>query len=99
MLITTVVYALVCRDAAASRCSAFAGGDSAAWSVGLQRRVTGGILGPTITHSVWSLGMLFLLPPALAACSPEAGGSSPPDQHVPAMLLMVDSSAAVIERS
>lgn len=33
--------------------------------VGLQRRVTGGILGPTITHLVWSLGMLFLLPPAL----------------------------------
>ncbi|MEO5610014.1 MAG: type II CAAX endopeptidase family protein [Ornithinibacter sp.] len=33
--------------------------------VGLQRRVTGGILGPTITHLVWSLGMLFLLQPML----------------------------------
>lgn len=33
--------------------------------VGLQRRVTGGILGPVITHLTWSLGMLFLLPPAL----------------------------------
>ncbi|MGL4178141.1 MAG: lysostaphin resistance A-like protein [Dermatophilaceae bacterium] len=33
--------------------------------VGLQRRVTGGILGPIITHLTWSLGMLFLLPPAL----------------------------------
>jgi len=33
--------------------------------VGLQRRVTGGILGPTITHLTWSLGMLFLLPPML----------------------------------
>ena len=32
----------------------------------LQRRVTGGILGPIITHLVWSLGMLFLLPPMLA---------------------------------
>lgn len=31
--------------------------------VGLQRRVTGGILGPIITHLVWSLGMLLLLPP------------------------------------
>ena len=30
--------------------------------VGLQRRVTGGILGPCITHLTWSLGMLFLLP-------------------------------------
>lgn len=29
---------------------------------GLQRRVTGGILGPAITHVTWSLGMLFLLP-------------------------------------
>ena len=28
----------------------------------LQRRVTGGILGPAITHITWSLGMLFLLP-------------------------------------
>ena len=33
--------------------------------VGLQRRVTGGILGPIITHLTWSLGMLFLLPPVL----------------------------------
>ena len=32
---------------------------------GLQRRVTGGILGPIITHLTWSLGMLFLLPGAL----------------------------------
>lgn len=31
----------------------------------LQRRVTGGILGPTITHLVWSSGMLLLLPPVL----------------------------------
>jgi membrane protease YdiL (CAAX protease family) len=32
---------------------------------GLQRRVTGGILGPVVTHLTWSLGMLFLLPHAL----------------------------------
>ena len=31
----------------------------------LQRRVTGGILGPMVTHLTWSLGMLFLLPPVL----------------------------------
>jgi membrane protease YdiL (CAAX protease family) len=31
----------------------------------LQRRVTGGFLGPIITHVVWSTGMLLLLPPAL----------------------------------
>jgi membrane protease YdiL (CAAX protease family) len=32
---------------------------------GLQRRVTGGVLAPIVTHLIWSLGMLFLLPPAL----------------------------------
>ncbi len=31
----------------------------------LQRRVTGGILAPIVTHLVWSLGMLFLLPAVL----------------------------------
>jgi uncharacterized protein len=31
----------------------------------LQRRVTGGVLGPIITHITWSTGMLFLLPLAL----------------------------------
>lgn len=35
--------------------------------VGLQRRVTGGVLGPIITHLIWSLTMLFLLPPLLEA--------------------------------
>jgi len=38
--------------------------------VGLQRRVTGGVLGPIITHLVWSLSMLFLLPPLLMALTP-----------------------------
>ncbi|MEO7059067.1 MAG: type II CAAX endopeptidase family protein [Lapillicoccus sp.] len=33
--------------------------------VGLQRRITGGILAPIITHLIWSLGMLFLLPPIM----------------------------------
>lgn len=36
---------------------------------GLQRRVTGGILGPVITHLTWSLGMLFLLPLVLTTGS------------------------------
>jgi CAAX protease family protein len=31
----------------------------------LQRRVTGGVLGPIITHLTWSVGMLLLLPPVL----------------------------------
>jgi membrane protease YdiL (CAAX protease family) len=32
---------------------------------GLQRRVTGGFLGPAITHVTWSTAMLVLLPPVL----------------------------------
>lgn len=36
---------------------------------GLQRRVTGGILAPMITHVIWSTGMLLLLPPVLEAVS------------------------------
>ncbi len=35
--------------------------------VGLQRRVTGGVLAPIITHVTWSLGMLLILPPLLNA--------------------------------
>jgi ABC-type multidrug transport system permease subunit len=38
----------------------------AAFALGLlvsaQRRVTGGFLGPVITHLTWSVGMLYLLP-------------------------------------
>lgn len=35
--------------------------------VGLQRRVSGGVLAPMITHVTWSLGMLFILPPLMEA--------------------------------
>ncbi len=37
--------------------------------LGLQRRVTGGVLAPMITHVTWSLSMLFLLPWAIGALS------------------------------
>lgn len=30
--------------------------------VGLQRRVTGGVMGPMVIHVTWSMSMLFLLP-------------------------------------
>ena len=35
--------------------------------VGLQRRVSGGVLAPMLTHVTWSLGMLFILPSLMAA--------------------------------
>jgi hypothetical protein len=30
--------------------------------VGLERRASGGILGPALTHVTWSAAMLFVLP-------------------------------------
>jgi membrane protease YdiL (CAAX protease family) len=63
-LVTTVVYTLVTVPAGIPLlvlAAAILG-----LVVGLQRRVTGGILGPTITHLTWSLGMLFLLPLVLS---------------------------------
>ncbi|HMM95085.1 MAG: CPBP family intramembrane metalloprotease [Micrococcales bacterium] len=61
--VTTVVYALVTATSGIPLlvfAAAVVG-----LVVGLQRRVTGGILGPTVTHLTWSLGMLFLLPAVL----------------------------------
>lgn len=34
--------------------------------LGLQRRASGGVLGPILTHVTWSSAMLFLLPPMFA---------------------------------
>lgn len=36
---------------------------------GLQRRVTGGVLAPMVTHITWSMSLLFVLPPLLTALS------------------------------
>lgn len=61
--VTTIVYALVTATSGIPLLV------FAAALVGLvvafQRRVTGGILGPVVTHLTWSLGMLYLLPPVL----------------------------------
>lgn len=35
--------------------------------LGLQRRASGGILGPILTHCTWSMTMLLVLPPVFAA--------------------------------
>lgn len=37
--------------------------------LGLQRRASGGILGPILTHCTWSQAMLFILPAVFAASS------------------------------
>lgn len=61
VLITTVLYALV--TAATGNLMLVFAAAVLGVVVGLQRRVTGGVLASTITHLTWSLGMLFLLPP------------------------------------
>lgn len=63
LLVTTLVYALVTVPTGIPLlvfAAAVLG-----LVVGLQRRVTGGVLGPMITHIIWSMGMLLLLPPVL----------------------------------
>ena len=37
--------------------------------VGLERRASGGILAPILTHVTWSLSMLFVLPPLFVAAA------------------------------
>ncbi|GAB3071542.1 MULTISPECIES: CPBP family intramembrane glutamic endopeptidase [unclassified Phycicoccus] len=67
VLVTTVVYALTTVGSGIPLlvlAAALLG-----LLTGLQRRVTGGILGPVITHLTWSLGMLFLLPTVLSSGS------------------------------
>lgn len=65
--VTTVVYAAV--TAASGIALLVLAAAVVGVVVGLQRRVTGGILGPVVTHLTWSLGMLFLLPPVLDTLS------------------------------
>lgn len=63
MLVTTLVYALTTIPTGLPvmvLSAALVG-----VVVGLQRRVTGGVLAPVITHVIWSMGVLFLLPLAL----------------------------------
>lgn len=60
---TTVVYSLTTVVSGVPLLVLAAG--SLGLVCGLQRRVTGGVLGPIITHVTWSTGMLLLLPPLL----------------------------------
>ena len=65
MTISTLVYTLV--TAAAGIPLLVLAAALLGVVAGLQRRVTGGMLGPVVTHLTWSLGMLFLLPVVLDA--------------------------------
>ncbi len=68
VIISTVLYALV-TVSTGNLMLVFAAGVLGVM-VGLQRRVTGGVLGPIITHLTWSMSMLFILPPLLSALTP-----------------------------
>jgi len=63
VLISTVVYALA-TVATANPMLVFAAAVLGA-VLGLQRRASGGILAPMLTHVTWSMVMLFALPPLL----------------------------------
>ncbi len=67
VLVTTGLYVLV--TAATGNLMLVVAAAVLGLLVGAQRRVTGGVLGPALTHVVWSLSLLFLLPPLLAALS------------------------------
>ncbi|HEY3337851.1 MAG TPA: CPBP family intramembrane glutamic endopeptidase [Propionicimonas sp.] len=63
VLITTFVFAL--STVATGIPTLVVGAAVLGAVVGLQRRVTGGVLAPIITHLTWLAGMVFLLPSAL----------------------------------
>ncbi|MGL4745916.1 MAG: lysostaphin resistance A-like protein [Dermatophilaceae bacterium] len=67
VLWTTLLYALT-TAATGNAMLVFAAG-VIGLVVGLQRRVTGGILGPMLTHVIWSLSMLCVLPWLIGAAS------------------------------
>jgi hypothetical protein len=63
VLITTFVFALT--TVSTGMPALVVGAAVLGLFVGLQRRVTGGVLAPIITHVTWLTGMVFLLPAAL----------------------------------
>ena len=67
VLVTTVAYTLV--TAVSGVLLLALAGALISFVTGLQRRTTGGVLAPILTHLTWSMGMLFLLPVAFSLWS------------------------------
>jgi CAAX protease family protein len=67
VIVTTVAYTLV--TAVSGVALLVLAGALVSYLTGLQRRATGGVLAPIITHLTWSVGMLFLLPVAFTLWS------------------------------
>ncbi len=67
VLISTVLYALA-TIAGGNPVLVFAAAVLGT-VVGLQRRASGGVLAPILTHITWSLSMLFVLPPIFASAA------------------------------
>lgn len=65
--VTSVAYTLV--TAVSGVVLLVLAGALVSFVTGLQRRATGGVLAPIITHLTWSMGMLFLLPVAFTLWS------------------------------
>ncbi|MEP7178503.1 MAG: CPBP family intramembrane glutamic endopeptidase [Pseudonocardiales bacterium] len=64
VLVSTVIYTLT-TIATANAMLVFAAA-ALGTLLGLQRRASGGILAPMLTHITWSIAMLFVLPPLFA---------------------------------
>jgi membrane protease YdiL (CAAX protease family) len=67
VLISTAVYALA-TVAGGNPVLVFAAVILGA-VVALERRASGGLLAPILTHITWSLSMLFVLPPIFAGAA------------------------------
>jgi len=65
LLVTTLVYAVATIPTGIPMLALAAA--LLGFVTGLQRRATGGVLAPMITHVIWTLGMIFLLPLVLGA--------------------------------
>lgn len=63
VLLTTLAYVLV--TAASGNWSLVLAAAALGLVVGRQRQVTGGLLAPVLTHVIWSVSMILVLPPIL----------------------------------
>jgi uncharacterized protein len=70
---TTVAYTAV--TAATRNPALVLAGAATSVLFGLQRRASGGILAPALTHLTWSLLILRYLPPLFQAPTPGSAGS------------------------
>jgi len=78
--ITTTTVAYAAAVAATRNPALVAAGAATSVLFGYQRRITGGVLAPALSHVTWSLLMLYFLPRLFPPADPPAGGNGPARQ-------------------